>query len=178
MLGALGGHTIYSTPWARYTSDAKLLVWKLADPAFATWANDSIGTAYQKCHSYDRWLLVASAFRSRTWTPGAPPADDGPTHFSNMAKGNAFALGTCDATREHITLTSCKTVAEGVEYAWTATGAAIPAAAVAAGCSTLPGSGRRPTSSRRRPSASKSLNFVLNPLHASAEGVVVMSWRR
>jgi hypothetical protein len=39
-----------------------------------------------------------------------------------VAKGNAFALGTYDATTEHMTLTGCKTVAEGVEYAWTATG--------------------------------------------------------
>ena len=49
-------------------------------------------------------------------------ASKGPTHMINMAKGNAFALGTYDPQTEHMTLSDCKTVAAGVEYAWTATG--------------------------------------------------------
>lgn len=40
----------------------------------------------------------------------------------NMAKGNALALGTYNATSEHMTLTACRQLAEGPEYAWTASG--------------------------------------------------------
>ena len=36
----------------------------------------------------------------------------------NIAKGNAFAVGSYNATAEHMTLTGCKTVAAGAEYAW------------------------------------------------------------
>lgn len=120
MLGALNG----KTPWARYTSNADLLVWKLADPAFATWANDSIGAACQKCCSLNRQpSKAAGGVSAPQWNriPGAVTAGE-PTHFINMAKGNAFALGTYNATSEHMTLTSCTTVTEGAEYAWTATG--------------------------------------------------------
>jgi hypothetical protein len=82
MLGALGGHT----PWARYTSDSRLLHWKLADPAFASWANDSIGLACQKCCSYNRQpAKAAGGVSAPQWNkiPGAPA--EGPTHFINSA---------------------------------------------------------------------------------------------
>eukprot|EP01047_Picozoa_sp_COSAG01_P063954 COSAG01_NODE_8379_length_2807_cov_12.130355_2_plen_510_part_00 len=120
LLGALNG----SSPWARYTSDSKLLVWKLADPAFATWVNATVGDACEKCCSYRRRpAKAAGGVSAPQWNaiPGAAPG--GPTHMINMARGNAFALGRYDAQAEHMTLDGCRVLAEGAEYAWTATGA-------------------------------------------------------
>jgi hypothetical protein len=102
MLCALNG----KSPWARYTSDADLITWTLADSQFTKPMpiGNAAGAMFYKI-------------------PNAVPG--GPTHLINENTGTSFRLGTYDPQSESMNITSASQVIEsGPVYTFAATGPA------------------------------------------------------